>query len=74
MTEKEFIDFFVSLFDELSEPIEMETEFRYLDEWSSMTGLAFITDMEQKYNKKFSVDQFKAAETLQDLYNTFLSL
>lgn len=74
MTETEFLRFFESLFDGLSEEIDFDTEFRYLDEWSSLAGLAFITDMEEKFDKKFSVDQFKAAETIGDLYQTYKEL
>lgn len=74
MTEVEFLKFFESLFDGLSEPIDMSTEFRYLDEWGSLAGLAFITDMEQKYQKKFTVEQFKSSETIGELYEIYKAL
>lgn len=68
MNEKEFLNFFTNLFDGLDEGIEMNTEFRYLDEWSSLTGLAFLTDLEDKFGIKISVSEFKEAETIKDLY------
>ena len=71
MNEKDFLMFFESLFDGLSESIDMNTEFRYLDEWSSLTGLAFITDMAEKYHTNITVAELKAAETLEDLYNLY---
>ena len=74
MNETEFIKFFETLFDGLSEEIDMGTEFRYLDEWSSMAGLAFLTDMEKKFNKKFSLSQFKEAETIGDLYKIYIAI
>lgn len=73
MNEQEFLEFFESLFDGLNESIDMSTEFRYMDEWSSLTGLAFMTDMADKYNKNFTVPEMKSAETVGDLYNIYQS-
>lgn len=73
MNEKEFLAFFAGLFDETTEELDMDTEFRYLDGWSSLTGLYFITDMAEKFGKTITVQEFKASETLEDLYNLYLS-
>lgn len=73
MNEKEFLAFFAGLFDEKTEELDMDTEFRYLDGWSSLTGLYFLTDMKEKYGKTISVQEFKSSETLEDLYNLYLS-
>lgn len=73
MNEKEFLAFFASLFDEETEELEMDTEFRYLDNWSSLTGLYFINDMAEKFGKTITVQEFKASETIEDLYNLYLS-
>lgn len=73
MNENEFLTLFKSLFDGLNEDIDMDCEFRYLDEWSSLTGLAFITDMEEKYKTKITVSEFKEAETIGDLYKIYLA-
>lgn len=73
MNEQEFLLFFESLFDGLSETIDMETEFRYLDEWSSLTGLAFLTDMAEKYKTTISIPELKSAETIGELYKLYQS-
>lgn len=73
MNEQEFLLFFESLFDGLSESIDMETEFRYLDEWSSLTGLAFLTDMAEKYQTTISIPELKSAETIGELYQLYRS-
>ena len=44
-----------------------------MDEWSSLTGLAFMTDMAEKYSKNFTVSEMKNAETIGDLYNIYQS-
>ena len=65
MNKNEFLTFFESLFeDSCSEELSMDTEFRYLDEWSSLTGLYFLTDMKEKYGKNIEVAEFKACETV----------
>ena len=73
MNEKDFLVFFASLFDNTSEEFEMDTEFRYLDDWSSMIGLCFITDMKDKYGKVITPQEFKEAETIGDLYNIYIN-
>ena len=73
MNEQEFLEFFEGLFDGLNEAIDMSTEFRYMDEWSSLTGLAFMTYMAEKYSKNFTVSEMKNAETIGDLYNIYQS-
>jgi len=73
MSEKEFIDFFKMLFDEdFSDELTMDTEFRYLDDWCSFMGAAFIADM-GKLGKSFSPLDMKQSETLGDLYKLYLT-
>lgn len=71
MNEQEFLSFFRSLFDGLIENIEMDTEFRYLDEWSSLSGLMFLSDISEKYGRSISVQDMKKAETIGDLYELY---
>ena len=39
----------------------------------ALAGLAFMTDMAEKYNKNFVVSEMKGAETIGDLYRLYLS-
>lgn len=73
MNEIEFMAFFATLLDDTTEELTMDTEFRYLDDWSSLTGFYFITDMKDKYNKTIEIPEFKACETIQDLYDLYNS-
>lgn len=63
--------FFEGLFDGLEETIGMDTEFRYLDEWSSLAGLAFMSEMAERHGKSFTVPELKGAETIGDLYSIY---
>ena len=68
MSEQEFLSFFAEVLDIDSSTLDMETEFRYLDEWSSLTGLDIMMRLKSKYGKELSIPDFKAAETIGDVY------
>ena len=68
MTEQEFIYFFASVLDIDASSIDMDTEFRYLDEWSSLTGIDVMMRLKSQYGKELSIPDFKAAETIGDVY------
>lgn len=68
MSEQEFLSFFAEVLDVDSSTLDMETEFRYLDEWSSLTGLDIMMRLKSKYGKELSIPDFKAAETIGDVY------
>lgn len=68
MTEQEFIDFFASVLDIDASSIDMDTEFRYLDEWSSLTGMDVMMRLKSQHGKELSILDFKAAETIGDVY------
>jgi acyl carrier protein len=75
MNINEFIIFFKSIFDnELSEELTPETEFRYLDEWSSLTALSFITKCQDELGKNVSPIEMKKAETIEELYSLLISI
>ena len=69
MNEPEFIELFKSILDNPNEEIDMDTEFRYLDDWSSLAGVSFIAEVKNHLGKTITVADFKNAETLRDLYN-----
>ena len=67
---EEFIKDFFDVFDETDiEELTPETNFRDLDEWSSLHALATMNMLEQFYGKKISPEEMRAAKTIQDLYN-----
>ena len=47
----------------------MNSKFRDLDEWDSLTALSLIAMLDEKYNVKLSGDQIKVFETLEDIFN-----
>ena len=46
-----------------------ETEFKMLDSYDSLTGMAIIASIEDKYNKIIPVESFRNFVTIQDIYN-----
>ena len=67
---KEFIEKFAEQFDdtELSE-FKAETEFKALDEWSSLSALSIIAMVDEEYDVTLKGDDIKNAETIEDLFN-----
>jgi acyl carrier protein len=51
----------------------LETNFKKLDEWDSLTALSLIAHFDMNLNKKISGDQIKNAVCFQDLYNIYTS-
>ena len=70
MTTEKFLENFANLFDE-TDPSEiiLSTEFRNLDEWSSLITLSVIAMADEEYDVKLKGDDIKNAETVEDLYN-----
>lgn len=67
---EEFIKNFANQFDDTeASEFKADTQFRDLDEWSSLTGLAVMNMVEKKYGKKLTVLEFRKASTIEELYN-----
>ena len=47
----------------------LETNFKDLDEWDSLTALSLIAHFDMNLGKKISGDQIKNAVIIQDLFN-----
>lgn len=67
---KEFIEKFadaieVENVDELTE----ETEFRELEEWSSLSVMLLIAFFDEEFEKQIGDKDIRSCTTLQDLYN-----
>lgn len=71
---KEFIEHFAEQFDdtELSE-FTPETEFKLLDEWSSLTALSIIAMVDEEYDITIKGDDIRNSKTIEDLFNAVKS-
>ena len=66
---KEFIENFASQFDDTPiEEFKGETQFRDLDEWSSLIALSIIAMVDEEYDVTLKGDDMKAANTIEELY------
>lgn len=66
----EFIQNFSSQFDETDPAVfNASTQFRNLDEWSSLIALSIISMIDEEYNISLDSDDLRKAITIEDLYN-----
>ncbi len=71
---KEFIKNFAAQFDDTDESVfTAETEFKTLDEWSSMTALSIIAMVDEEYDVQIKGDDIRSAKTINDLFNVVVS-
>ena len=66
---KNFISKFAEMLEiEDIEALTPETEFRDLDEWSSISVMEFIAFADENYGKQVGDIHIKPCQTIQDLY------
>lgn len=71
---KDFIEKFAEQFDETdASEFKADTEFKALDEWSSLTALSIIAMVDEEYDVALKGDDVKNAETIEDLFNVVAS-
>jgi acyl carrier protein len=71
---KEFIENFANQFDETdASEFTAETKFHELEEWSSLIALSIIAMADEEYDVTLKGDDIRAAETIEDLFNTVKS-
>lgn len=64
-----FLANFQSIFDETApEQIQLSTNFKDLEEWSSLMILSLIVMCEEEYNVKLSPTDIEKAQRVEDLY------
>ena len=67
---KEFIEKFAEAIEvEEVENVTAETEFRQLEEWSSISVMLTIAFFDEEFEKEIGGADLKACTTIQDLYN-----
>ena len=67
---KEFIENFAEQFDDTDvSEIQADTEYRELDEWTSLTALSIIAMIDEEFDVTIKGDDMRASVTVEDLYN-----
>ncbi len=67
---EEFISNFADQFDE-TDPSEFSasTEFREIEEWSSLSALSIIAMVDEEYQVKVTGDDIRSIITIQELFD-----
>lgn len=70
MDENKFIENFSEIFDDTdASDLSMDTEFKNLDEWSSIAALGLLAVMEEEYEAELSSKDIEKSTTIRDIYN-----
>ncbi|MBC9910596.1 acyl carrier protein [Chitinophaga varians] len=65
-----FVASFADLFDETPKSeIGEGTDFKQIEEWSSLLGLATIAMVDENYGVRISGDEIRESGTITDLFN-----
>ena len=69
-----FLEKFAEQFDD-TDPADITatTNFRDIEEWSSLTALSIIAMVDEEYDVTLKGDDIKSANTVEDLFNTVKS-
>ena len=67
---KEFIEKFIDAIEvESTNDLNADTEFRKLEEWSSLAALSLIAMYDEEYDKTINGAAIREAQTIEDLFN-----
>lgn len=67
---KDFIENFASQFDETdASEFKADTEFKKLDEWSSLIALSVIAMVDEEYDVRIKGDDIRNSRTIEELFN-----
>lgn len=71
---KEFIEKFAEIFDDTdASTLAPETNFRDLDEWSSLSALGLIALADEEFDVELSGAEMRKANTIQELFDIISS-
>jgi acyl carrier protein len=71
---KEFIEKFEDVFEDTDiTTLEPNTQFRELDEWTSMIALSTMAMVSDEYDVELTADEMRNANTFEELFNTVKS-
>ncbi len=66
----QFIENFADLFEETDpDTIKATTQFKDIEEWSSLVALSVIAMVDEEYDVEFRGDDIRNSNTIEDLYN-----
>ncbi len=69
-TLEEFVELFAEQFDETdASEIQATTDFKDLDEWSSLIALSVIAMVDEECDVALKGDDIRNSDTVEDLYN-----
>ena len=75
MNLEDFIENFAAQFDDTEpELFTAETQFKQLDEWSSLAALSIIAMVDDEYDVIIKGNDIINSETIQDLYDVVVKL
>lgn len=67
---KEFIQNFAEVFEDTDlKEFVPETNYRDLDEWSSLIALSVLAMIDEEYDVQLKGEEMRATKTIQDLFN-----
>lgn len=70
MNIKEFIENFASNFEDTdTSTFTPQTQFRELDEWTSLLALSTMAMVSDEYDVDLTADEMRNAQTIEDLFN-----
>lgn len=65
----DFIEKFAEQFDDMdAASLNPDTEFKSLDEWTSLMALSIIAMVDEEYNVSINGNEIRQANTIKDLY------
>lgn len=68
MNTDKFINLFAETIEVESSGLTLETKFRELEEWSSISIMLLIAMFDSEFNKEISTEDIKQCNTINDLY------
>lgn len=67
---KEFLKGFANQFDDTdASEINENTNYRELEEWSSLTAMSIIAFVRTQYSKTITGDEIRSCDTVKDLFD-----
>jgi acyl carrier protein len=71
---EEFVALFAEQFDDTDvNDIQATTEFKELDEWSSLLALSIIAMADEEFNVTLKGEDIRNSKTIEDLFNVVKS-